>query len=59
MNSLSESKAQMLLMELMSQAQPEFAGAKTMTLAQALNPLAIYATGDQVVITGNAKIVWP
>lgn len=36
MNLLAESKAQIMLMALMSQAHTEFVGAKVMTLAQAL-----------------------
>lgn len=38
MNLLAESKAQIMLVALMAQAHTEFAGAKVMTLAQALNP---------------------
>ena len=59
LNLLAESKAQVLLMALVSQVPTEFAGAKVMTLAQALSPLASYATGAPVVITGNVKTIQP
>lgn len=37
---LTESKAQVLLMALVSLVPTDFAGAKVMTLAQALNPVS-------------------
>ncbi len=40
LNFLAESKAQVLLMALVSQVPTEFAGAKVMTLAQALSPVS-------------------
>jgi|GEM_PF-1237668 len=40
LNLLAESKAQVLLMALVSQVPTEFAGAKVMTLAQALSPVS-------------------
>ncbi|MNJ66448.1 hypothetical protein D3C77_625280 [compost metagenome] len=59
LNLLAESKAQVLLMALVSQIPTEFAGSKVMTLAQALDPFSIYSTGKPVVVTGNFKVINP
>lgn len=57
LNLLAESKAQVLLMALVSQVPTEFTGAKVMTLAQALDPFSAYESGKSVTATGNFKVV--
>jgi len=44
LNLLTESKAQVLLMALVSQVPTEFTGAKVMTLAQALSPASTFTS---------------
>jgi len=56
LNLLAESKAQVLLMALVSQVPTEFAGAKVMTLTQALSPVSTIKEGIRPVDTRKVDI---